>query len=413
MKYKAAAVSLGLAAVGVWGAAGARLLSAQGGAQQKAPIVREVQAHVYRPTPLPATSARVAALQAPPGFAVAKWAEGMENPRMIAVAPDGTTYVSQRKPGNVLMLRDTDGDGKADVKRVVARREMAHGLALRGNKLYLVTVNEVLVAERKGDGTLGPLRVLVDDLPEAGQHPNRTLAFGPDGYLYVSVGSSCNACDETSQEYATILRMRPDGSDRTIHASGLRNTIGFGWHPATRELWGLDHGIDWLGDDEQQEELNRIEAGRRYGWPYVYGEGKQNPADSPPEPFTYATWAKTSREPVLQYTAHSAPLQMTFYTGNSFPAEYRGDAFVAMRGSWNRLPPSGYEVARVVFDPQGRPERIEPFVKGWLVEEGGQFAHFGRLAGCAMLPDGSLLVGDDENGVLYRIRYTGRGSTTK
>ena len=155
------------------------------------------------------------------------------------------------------------------------------------------------------------------------------------------MGSTCNACDETSPENATLLRISPDGKSRRIFASGLRNTIGFGWHPDTGELFGMDHGIDWLGDDDQPEELNHLQRDKQYGWPYVYANGKLNPQDEPPGDMTSEEWARLSTNPVLTYTAHAAPMQMVFYRRDRFPAEYRGDAFVAMHGSWNRGTPSG------------------------------------------------------------------------
>ncbi len=164
---------------------------------------------------------------------------------------------------------------------MVANRAGAHGLAIRDGKLYLATVKEVFVADIQPDGTLGPLKMIIGDLPDAGQHPNRTMAFGPDGMLYISVGSTCNACNESNPENATILRAAPDGKSRTIFASGLRNTIGFDWHPKTGELWGMDHGIDFLGDEVQPEELNRIERGKQYGWPHVWGDGGINPQSTP------------------------------------------------------------------------------------------------------------------------------------
>jgi len=157
--------------------------------------------------------------------------------------------------------------------------------------------------------------------------------------LYVSVGSTCNACSEPNVENATILQVKPDGSARKIFAAGLRNTIGFDFDPKSGALYGADHGIDWLGDDEQPEEFNRIEQGKNYGWPYIHGEGGKNPQDEPPAGITLEEWEKASVAPVLTYTAHAAPMQMVFYTGEQFPAEYRGDAFIAMHGSWNRKPP--------------------------------------------------------------------------
>ncbi|MGH9901988.1 MAG: YbhB/YbcL family Raf kinase inhibitor-like protein, partial [Pyrinomonadaceae bacterium] len=319
-------------------------------------------------------------------------------------------YVTQREPGTLSMLRDTNGDGVADVQKVVAEKKMMHGVATHRGRMYLATVKEVFVADLRPDGTLGPLRMLISDLPDGGQHPNRTLAVGPDGMLYISVGSTCNACHETDDESATLLSARLDGTGRKIYASGLRNTIGFGWHPATGKLYGMDHGIDWLGDNEQREELNELVAGVKYGWPYVYADSKINPQDEVPKKLglTNADWARQSREPLLLYTAHSAPMQMAFYTGTMFPAEYRNDAFVAMRGSWNRKPPSGYEVVRVRFDRAGKPTAIEPFMTGFLVKGGGpdgKDAHFARLAGVAAARDGALLVADDTNNVIYRVAH--------
>ena len=231
----------------------------------------------------------------------------------------------------------------------------------------------------------------------------------PDGKLYISVGSTCNACSEANPENATILRVEPDGSSRQIFASGLRNTIGYGFEPATGELYGMDHGIDWLGDAAQPEELNHIVEGHKYGWPYVYADSRFNPQDDPPGKIPMSEWAAQSAEPVGLYTPHAAPMQLVFYTGSQFPHAYRGDAFVAMHGSWNRKPPSGYEVLRIHFE-NGRPVTFEPFVTGFLTTtDDGGFGQLGRPVGLAMAADGSLLMADDSNGVIYRIGYEGGG----
>jgi glucose/arabinose dehydrogenase len=272
-------------------------------------------------------------------------------------------------------------------------------------------VKELFVANRNDDGTLGRLRRLIDDLPDAGQHADRTIAVGPDGLLYLSVGSTCNACDESNQENATILRVKPDGTSRMVFASGLRNTIGFAFHPTTKELFGFDHGIDWLGDDEQAEELNQIVEGHQYGWPHIYAKNQRNPQGEPPGGLTMDQWAKMSDVPLLLHTAHAAPMQFAFITSPRFPAEYRGSALVAMHGSWNRLPPSGYEVVRVKFDG-GKPTSIEPFLSGFLISLGANRWGFGgRPFGLAMTPDGGVLVGDDANGVIYRIVYRQRAAS--
>ena len=275
---------------------------------------------------------------------------------------------------------------------------------MTANKAYLVTVNDVYVTDIKQDGTFGELKRIVDDLPDAGQHNDRTIAVGPDGMLYVSVGSTCNACAEPNPENATMLQMKPDGSARKIFASGLRNTIGFAFDPATGKLWGADHGIDWLGDDEQPEEINLIEQGKQYGWPYIYGNGGKNPQDNPPPGISLDDWAKASETPVLTYTAHAAPMQLAFYNGSQFPAAFNGDAFLAMHGSWNRKPPSGYEVVRVRFE-DGKPAKIEPFITGFLTETDGAYGYVGRPFGVAVAKDGSLFIGDDANGIIYRVTY--------
>ena len=363
-----------------------------------------VVGHVLQPEALEPTRERLDELALPEGFTLSVFADGLVNPRMISVADDGTVYVTRRDVGDVLMLRDEDGDGRAERVESVASRPMMHGIDVDGDDVWLTTVAEVLHARRRPDGTLGPLAPVVDDLPEGGQHPNRMVLKGPDGKLWVSAGSTCNACAETNPENATMLRMEPDGSGRTIIASGLRNTIGYAFEPDTGELYGMDHGIDWLGDNEQHEELNHLVEGAKYGWPYIYADGRENPADEPPGGIAPAEWAAASREPVGLYTPHAAPMQMTFYTGDAFPEEYRGDAYVAMRGSWNRRPPSGYEIVRIDFEG-GEPVAFEPFLTGFVTRTDDGWGQLGRLAGLAEGPDGALYLSDDGNGVVYRIAH--------
>ena len=379
-------------------------LAAAALAQQK-PEQATLGGNVYRPVPVPVTKERNP--RVPAGFTARPYA-AVAKARILALGPDGTVYVSQRDPGQLVALKDDDGDGRADTQRVVLRRPDLHGIAISGGRLYIATIREVLVADLQPTGDVGPLKLLADDLPDAGQHPNRTLAVGPDGKIYLSVGSTCNSCAERNHESATIVRFAPDGGERTVFASGLRNTIGFGWHPVSRRMWGLDHGIDWLGDDDQKEELNELLENQRYGWPWVYADGRINPAQEPPNGYTKEEWARLSEQPALLHTAHSAPMQMAFYDGTQFPKEYRGDAFAAFHGSWNRGTPSGYEVVRIRFDPSGAATAIEPFVTDFLVKDaapGGGDGVVGRPVGVAVAKDGALLVGDDANGVIWRVAH--------
>jgi Raf kinase inhibitor-like YbhB/YbcL family protein len=371
-----------------------------------------ISAHVFKPNKVAPTPERLAQIRAPKGFKVQPFATGLKNVRVLAVAPDGSVYVSRRDQGDVLLLRDGNGDGRADGNPiVVANRPGAHGLAIHDGKLFLITVKEVFVSEIKPDGTLAGLRMIIGDLPDSGQHGNRTIAFGPDGMLYISAGSTCNACNESNPESATLLRASADGKSRTIFATGLRNMIGFDWSPATNELWGMDNGIDFLGDEVQPEELNKIEQGKQYGWPHVWGAGGLNPQSTPVGDITKEQWKALSTPMVLGYAAHAAPMQMVFYRGGygskGFPAEYVGDAFVTLRGSWNRKVASGYEIVRVHFEG-GRAKAIEPFVSGFL-SDGGQ-THIARPMGLAIARDGSLLMADDANGSIYRISYDGPGA---
>ncbi len=362
----------------------------------------QISGYVFRPGLAPASAENVQQLKVPAGFKVAKFAEQLGKPRILAVGDGGNVYASDREAGIVMLLKDTNGDGVSDTKQTVANIKQAHGLAIHNSKMYIAAVREVYVANINADGTLGQPQMITDKLPDGGQHPNRTLSVGPDNRLYISVGSTCNSCDEPNKMNATLVRGNLDGNNLTVFAKGLRNTIGFGWHPQTGELWGADHGIDWLGDEDQKEEVNLIKENGIYGWPYIYGEGKYNPGDRPPGDTTYQQYLALTTLPTITYQAHAAPMQMAFYNADAFPAEYKNDAFIAMRGSWNRSQPVGYKVVRLHFE-NGKPVRFDDFLTGFLVNNNR--SHFGRLVGVAVHSDGSLLVSDDTNGVIYRVSH--------
>jgi glucose/arabinose dehydrogenase len=356
-----------------------------------------------RPELRDATDARVSSLTRPAGFQVQVFARELGHARMIAAAPDGWVYLTCPQQGQVKMLRDTDGDGDADtIKVALDGLEGIHGIAIKDDWIYLASVNKVMRSQRAQDGSLAAPETLYDSLPSGGQHGNRTLAFGPDGLLYVSVGSTCNACRETDSLHATVLRMDAEGNGMQVFASGLRNTIGFGWHPDTKEMWGMDHGSDGLGDNQPPEELNRLREDGNYGWPYVFAKRQIDPLMDNPPGTTKVEFAGTTEPSVLEYQAHSAPIGLAFYDSTRFPEHYRKGAFIAMRGSWNRIPATGYKLVFLPFSG-GEPQAIEDFVTGFLIEDGT--AQFGRLAGVAVSADGNLLFTDDANGVMYRVSY--------
>jgi glucose/arabinose dehydrogenase len=391
-----------------WALGAAIAAAAAGGATAQMVAKDGTRGNIVRPPTVPATPERVASLEVAPGFRVQVFADGLGKARMLAVGPKGDVYLTRREPGDLWRLRDADGDGKAEVKEKLLELKGLHGISFHDGRAYLATVEEVFVADLGADGALGRPRAIARMAGGGGMHENRTLAVSPEGKLHVTVGSTCNACVEKSPENATMLVMNLDGSGKRVFASGLRNTIGFGWHPVTKALWGMDHGIDWLGDDQQPEELNRIEDGKRYGWPYAYGAGIVNPAIDAPTGTTKEDWAKGSEKMVVGYTAHAAPLAFAFYASRAFPERYRNGAFVTFHGSWNRKPPSGYEVAFLPFDAAGNPGAFEPFLSGFLVTDKGEPAQFGRPTGLAVAADGALLFADDENGVVYRVAADAR-----
>ena len=343
-------------------------------------------------------------LSIPPNFTVTVFARDLGGVRVLVAAPDGTVYASVPSAGTILRLRDLDGDGRAEtVETVLQGYAGVHGLALGNGTLSFATPTTVYSVPLGADGAPGTPAVVADGLPGSGGHQAPGLGLGPDGRLYLTLGSTCNVCDEASPERAAMSVL--ENGTRRVFASGLRNTMGFDWQPATGALYGADQGVDLRGDDLPPEEINRLRDGGNYGWPYVYGAQVPDmltPFDPPGT--TKEAFAVTTEPSVLDLPAHSSPIQLRFYNGTAFPAEYRGDAFVTLHGSWNRNPPNGYRVARLQFSDQGEPVGYGDFLTGFLYD-GNRV--FGRPAGLAVLPDGALLVGDDFNGVVYRVAYAG------
>lgn len=383
-------------------------------------IVEEEQQVVRRfvPATVPFDPAHVRALRVPDGYAVTLFASGLGTPRMMETAPDGTVLVTRPDAGDVVALRDRDGDGRADEARIAARGlPGVHGIDIDAGALFLASSTTLWTAPlAAGAQALAP-RAIVTGLPDGGQHANRMVRVGPDGRLFVSVGSSCNDCAEDNQlERATVIRYERDGSGREILANGLRNTIGYDWQPGSATLWGMDHGSDFHGDRTPPEELNRIVAGGNHGWPICYGRRVVDPmTNARPEDLALApgqsepsglavtreAWCARTEPAWLTLPAHSAPMAMRFVRGDGFGPGVRGDAFVALHGSWNRGEPVGYKVVRLRFAQSGVPVGVEDFLTGFLLPDGR--AVIGRPVGLAFAADGALLVSDDSSGAIYRI----------
>jgi len=365
-----------------------------------------VTSNTIQPAHRAVTDDLIAGLELPKGFTIEAVAQGLGNVRQMAEAENGDIYATRNMQGDVIVLRDLEDDGQDEAYTVVATDlPNIHGLAIQGDQVYMAATKEIYVGTLQDDGYIGDVEAIVTDLPDGGQHNKRSLFIGPDDLIYINVGSPCNACGDEVEERATLLQIMPDGSSRTIFAKGLRNTVGWDWHPETGALWAMDMGMDGRGDDQPPEELNLIEKGANYGWPYCYADqqvDKYTPGMPPGR--TKAEFCATTVGSTLTYQAHSAPIGFHFYTGEQFPEEYRTGAFVVFRGSWNRQEPTGYKVVFLSFDEEGQPVEFQDFLTGFLIEDG--LAHFGRPAFLLQAQDGSLLLSEDTNGVIYRITYT-------
>lgn len=341
-------------------------------------------------------------IKMPAGFSIEVYAE-VNNARSLAMSPEGTLYIGNRDGDKVYAVRDTDGDYKADKRWVIASGlNMPNGVALQGGDLYVAEVSRITKyanIEANLGKTITPL-VIKDDYPTETHHGWKYIAFGPDGRLYVPVGAPCNICKSADEVYASITSINKDGSDRKIVAKGVRNTVGFTWHPETKELWFTDNGRDMLGDDIPPCELNRVaQAGLHFGYPYCHGGTISDPEFGSEQP------CDTFTKPAQNLGAHVAPLGIKFYTGSAFPETYKNQAFIAEHGSWNRSAKSGYKVSLVRVQDNTTATAYETFASGWL-DEATQKA-WGRPVDVLILKDGSMLVSDDQAGVVYRISYKG------
>lgn len=350
------------------------------------------------------TSLPLDRLHLPEGFKIEVYAEGLDGARSMAMGDDGTLFVGTRNEGVVYAVKDTNGDYKADKTYVIAKDlEQPNGVAFRDGALYVAAVSRLFKyqnIEQQLDNPQEP-ELIYDDYPGNFHHGWKYIAFGPDDKLYVPVGAPCNICDSTSvdQRFASITRMDPDGSNREIIAHGIRNTVGFTWHPQTGELWFTDNNRDMMGDDTPPGELNRLtEVGQHFGFPFCHGGTVPDPDFGSQRPCSDFV------PPVQPLGAHVAALGVKFDTGSMFPESYKGHAFIAEHGSWNRSSKVGYRVTLVKLDGN-QAVGYEPFIDGWLDEESQEA--FGRPVDLLFLKDGSLLISDDVGDAIYRVTYKG------
>jgi len=353
------------------------------------------------PTATPTEKIPVGALKLPTGFKAEIWSQGHPGGRTMVRGDKGTIFMGTRGIGRVYAV--TDNGGKREVKTLLQGLTQPNGLAFKDGALYVLAINRVLRLdgiEDKLDKLGDPVELTKEfNLPPEIHHNWKYAAFGPDGKLYVQVGANCNICEINPGVHAQIRRYNADGSGMEVVARGVRNTVGFDWHPVTGELWFTDNGRDWAGDGGPADELNRVakgSEGANYGFPYCHADG------IPDQDVRIPNACAGVVMPAALTGPHSAGLGIIFYDGNMFPPEYKNVAFIARRGSWNKAQKFGYDV--VVARPQaGGMATIEPFMTGLLDEQKNEFS--GRPTYVLQMPDGALLVSDEQNGAIYRISY--------
>ncbi len=347
-------------------------------------------------------------LKVPDGWEVSVAASGLGRVRMMQPMPNGMLYVTRRDGMDVLLLKDNNNDNKFDeIKTVEYMFRAVHGITEKDGYLYLCNNYELRRYRINADGMLGQRETLVTGLPSGGQHPNRTIGFGPDGKMYITVGTLCNDCKETDPGVAAIWQVDTTTWQRKIFATGLRNTIGFDFHPQTGEMWGLDNGGDGKGNKWPPEEVNKIVQGGNYGFPFVYGKREVDKTKDDPPGDVKEAFALSTEPSVLELDAHMAPIDFKFFKGQAnIPAEYTGDGLAAFHGSWNRGKLVGYKVMRIKFQ-DGVATGAEDFFSGFLKPAFplfGRKAYIGRPAGIAITNNGVIYVSDDANGVIYAIK---------
>jgi len=350
-------------------------------------------------TETPASEIPVDRLKVPKGFKVEIWATGFPGGRAMARGDKGKIWLGTRGIGRVYEVSDA-GD-KRTVRVVVDKLTQPAGVAYANGALYVFAIDKVLRFDGIEDNPgVAPVDMTAAfNLPKEQHHNWKYIAFGPDKKLYVPFGAPCNIC-EPPPEYAQIRRYNPDGSGMEVIARGVRNSVGFDFHPKTGELWFTDHGRDWMGDAGPEDELNRIsKPGLNFGYPYCHAKGVPDADIRKKDPCKGVTL------PVATMGPHAAVMGIKFYTGDMFPASYKGAAFIARKGSWNRSKKFGFDVVTVKASADGKGAKVTPFLTGFMNPKDDSF--WGRPAYILQMPDGALLVSDEQNGAIYRVSYGG------
>ncbi len=341
-------------------------------------------------------------LESPPGFTIELYTAEVPDARSIALGSNGVVFVGTREEGKIYAVVDHDADHRVDEVLTIAEGlDMPNGVAYDDGDLYVAENSRILRFEDIDEQLDDPPepKVVIDALPTEEFHGWRYIKFGPDGRLYIGIGAPCNACESDDPRFASIARMYPDEGELEVYASGVRNSVGFDWHPLTQELWFTDNGRDWLGDDLPPDELNRAPMqGLHFGFPYCHGRDELDPE------LGEGHSCDDFEAPVQELGPHVAALGMRFYSGGMFPMRYRNAVILAEHGSWNRAEKIGYRVTVVSLE-HDKAVGYEPLVEGFL--EPASNTAWGRPVDVAVLDDGSMLVSDDLNGALYRISYDG------